>query len=114
MSSVRPSKELSPTPEMDKFLSATDGASEQDQHHLFKFPYGVQMQHFSLRHPNTVGPFVTIMLSTYATCQPEVTGPQIDLDEAHNHVFGDSRSQACKWCLPTFKREVEHQKHSIR
>lgn len=78
----------------------------------FEVPYNVREQNFSLKHHDTVGPFVDILLSVYTTCQWKEAGSHVDLDKAHLHVFGNETNshQPCPWCKSTFESRLEHQK----
>lgn len=75
-------------------------------------PYNVREQHFSVKHHDTVGPFVEIMLDVFTTCQYDKTGRHVDLEAAHTHVFGDANQdvQPCPWCSRTFNRRRDYQK----
>lgn len=75
-------------------------------------PYGVREQHFSVKHHDTVGPFVEIMLGVYSTCQWESAGSHINLETAHDHVFGNhaNGSERCEWCFASFERRRDYQK----
>jgi len=75
-------------------------------------PYSVREQHFCVKHHDTVGPFVDIMLGVFTTCQWQKAGSHVDLEEAHKHVFGDKEGgvERCAWCYPTFERRRDYQK----
>lgn len=72
--------------------------------------YNVREQHFAVKHHDTVGPFVEIMLDVFTTCQFDKTGPHVDLEIAHDHVFGNASHKPCDWCSSTFQRRRDYQK----
>lgn len=74
----------------------------------------VEVEHFALKHYDTVGPFVDIMLNVYRTCCPETTLP-INLHKAHDHVYGNNETghKPCSWCKPQLEFRVQQQQKFI-
>ncbi len=74
--------------------------------------YAVPERNFSVKHHDTVGPFVEILLKVYGQCQRKTVGSHIDLDEVHDHVFGNKnlRIQRCDWCSETFETRRDFRK----
>lgn len=95
---------FSPSRKEGKILSANSNRVE--------IPYNVHEQHFAVRHHDTVGPFVEILLGVFTTCQWDKTGSHVVLEDAHDHVFGnkDLEKQPCDWCLSTFQHRRDYQK----
>lgn len=73
-------------------------------------PYTTRIEHFAVKHHDTVGPFVQILLGVYTTCQWNKAGSPVDLEKAHSHVFGEGKHKRCDWCFSTFERRREYQK----
>jgi hypothetical protein len=73
--------------------------------------YVMQEDRFATVHPDTVGPFVEIMLRVYTSCQRKTAVPPVDLEAAHSHVFGnkDLNIKRCDWCFETFETRRDFQ-----
>lgn len=67
----------------------------------------LQANHLSVKHWDTVGPFIEIMLGVYVRCPWNEAVHPIDLVKAHDHVFGNVQQKhaACATCIGRFRRQ---------
>lgn len=68
---------------------------------------------FCMHHWKTVGYWPEIMLGVYTTHVPEAKEP-INLQEAHDHMWGTETQPRCERCYSSFERRVAYQLQFVR
>lgn len=69
---------------------------------------------FLIEHPEYRG-FTAHILGTYVTCKgKEANLDDLEVDEAYEHIYGNSMSKGCKWCQEYIERLIRRQKEFYR